>query len=88
MKIMTWIYSFLLFIFLIPYTLSGSICQSKINDQKRVCYWIETTAASFEGSQQACAAHGGNLATVDSAKTAQFIKDFVDAIGLVSGCNV
>ena len=62
-------------------SISANKCQSQENPHKNMCYWVETTKDSFTGSQQTCAAKGGNLATVDSAETSQFLKDFFDAVG-------
>ena len=43
-----------------------------------MCYWLDTTATTFTGAQQRCAASGGNLATIDNAETLCFLKEFFD----------
>ena len=59
----------------------ASICQSAVYRHKNTCYWIEPTKDTFSGAEQKCVAHGGNLATVDSAEISQFLFDFVSNSG-------
>ena len=57
--------------------ISVNSCQTDINQHKNVCYWLEEPK-TFGEAQAECKSKGGELATIDSEETSNFVKDFLE----------